>query len=188
MEEEGAETESDESEERGAAGGHLGSDSDSDAAMMRPRRRDPVRPPAPQRTALDALNILLCSAIDGAKRRSAFAAFVHPVNVLAVPDYLRAVGGPTACMCLSQMVTRCGAHRYASRAELLADVAKLVKAAYAYNAPRDGCPAGEQADPMYAALADDLMANISAFLTAKQQQLEELEAAVKAKLNEPPAK
>ena len=83
-------------------------------------------------------------------------------------------------MCLSHMVTRCGARLYASRADLLADVAKLVDAAYAYNAPRDGGPAGEQAVPMYTTLADNLMANVTAFLAANQQQLEELEAAVVA--------
>jgi hypothetical protein len=83
-------------------------------------------------------------------------------------------------MSLTNMLTRCGSRFYASRAAFLADANKLVNAAYAYNAPRDGRPPGEQAVPDIAPLADEVMDVLTQFLGANKARLETLEAAIAA--------
>jgi hypothetical protein len=155
-------------------------------AAKRARRDSPSPPPRraaaakPAPTSLDALNELLRAAVNRAKRDERYGPFVLPVNPNGIPDYVKQVGGPTACMSLTNMLTRCGSRFYASRAAFLADANKLVNAAYAYNAPRDGRPPGEQAVPDIAPLADEVMDVLTQFLGANKARLETLEAAIAA--------
>jgi hypothetical protein len=90
--------------------------------------------------------------------------FIHPINASSIQDYHAKVGGAAACMCLSVMSQRCASFAYNDQAAFLADAAKIVDCAYAYNRPRDGSAPGEASDPAYPGLADEMMVRAFALI------------------------
>ena len=133
------------------------------------------------------LNRLLGGALAAAMKAVPCAFFTSPVNAdnpamhdvaWYVDDYGLYVPPQDRC-CLADLQARLGSTQakqlYENAAGLLADSRKIVEAAYAYSAPRDGRPPGKHALADLPPAADDLYAELKHQLKQCKAQIRALE-------------